>query len=139
MQSIPRRLSHCILEGEPLEQGGEYISVLDFEGRRKDYCCTCWEKIGKKVEGYFWKGRIPPKREKNLHPDQKALELFRSVEDRKLRFLLALYLQRKEQLIRRTKTLYEVPETGEVFDVEPMPISEEEGNLLVQQLNYVDR
>ena len=135
MQSLPRRLSHCVLEGEPFVQGAEYISCLDLEENRKDYCPKCWEKIAKPVEGHFWKGRIPFKKEKVISPDAKALELFRIIEDPKKSFILALYLQRKQQIVRRTQTVYEIPETGEVFNVERVTLTSEEGAALSQELN----
>jgi hypothetical protein len=135
MQSLPRRLSRCILGQEPFEQGMEYLSFLDAEGCRRDYCPSCWEKIAKNGEGHFWKGKIPYKREKVSQPDERALKLFRQHKDLKQRFVLALYLQRKEQLVRRTQTLYEIPETGELFEVEKISLSSEEGERLAKEIN----
>lgn len=135
MTQISRRLSHCILKGEFFERGSEYISYLDADGQRWDYCPHCWEKIEKPKEGHFWKGKIPPKKEKVLHPDEKALQLFRHVEDPKQKYVLALYLQRNQQIVKRTKTLFEVPETGEVFDVARMVLEKEEGERVAKELN----
>lgn len=135
MQLIPRRLSRCVLEGESFEQGAEYISFLDMQGNRQDYCPCCWERIRKPVEGHFWKGKIPLKKEKNFHSDEKALALFRRQTDPKKRFVLALYLQRKQQLVRRTQTLYEIPETGEVFDLEKVTISAAEADTLAHEVD----
>jgi hypothetical protein len=135
MQSLPRRLSRCILGQEPFEQGMEYLSFLDLEGCRRDYCPACWEKIEKKGEGHFWKGKIPYKQKKASQPDENALELFRQHKDPKQRFVLALYLQRRGQLMRRTQTLYEIPETGELFEVEKISLSLEEGERVAKEIH----
>ena len=137
MQQIPRRLSRCVLGNEPFEPGQKYISVLDVEGNRKDYCPLCWEKTHKPKGGHYWQGKLPLKKEKVTHPDMKALELFRSAQDEKLRFVLALYLQRKQQLLRRTRTLYEVPASGEVFDVPPIALTPQEGETLAQVIDQL--
>lgn len=135
MQLIPRRLARCFLEGESFAEGAEYISFLDRQGNRQDYCPFCWERVKKPVEGHFWKGKIPLKKEKSSHPDKKTLELFRRLTDPKKRFVLALYLQRKQQLVRRTQTLYEIPETGEVFDLEKVTISTAEVDTLAHEID----
>jgi len=135
MQTLPRRLSHCILEGEAFDHGMEYISFLDYDGNRRDYCPQCWEKADKPTEGHFWRGKIPYKKEKIYRPDEKAMELFHKASDPKQKFVLALYLQRKQQLIRLTQTLYENPETGEVFSIEKVFLLPEEGESLAQAIN----
>jgi hypothetical protein len=135
MQTLPKRLSHCVLKGEPFEHGQEYVSFLDPEGNRKDYCPQCWEKIDKERNGHFWRGQIPLKKVKERHRDERALELFRQLQEPKKRFALALYLQRKHQLIRRTQTLYEIPESGELFNVEIVLISKEEGEMLAKEID----
>lgn len=137
MPTIPRRLSHCSLGRESFEPGCEYLSFLDYEGNRKDFCLSCWDKMQRPIKGYFWKGVIPKKKEKILHPDHQALILFKTMDHPKLRFLLALYLQRKHQLIRRTETFYEIPTTGEVFNIEKETLSQEEGVILAQQLDHM--
>jgi hypothetical protein len=133
MNSLPKRLAHCILNGELLERGMEYYSFLDAHGNRKDYCSQCWI-IAKKEEGHFWKGKVPFKKEKKGKPDEKTLEIFKQESDPKKKFILAIYLQRKHQLIRRTQTIYEEPENGELFDVAHCSLSTEEGAALVQEL-----
>lgn len=133
MLSLPRRLSHCALKGETFEQGMEYYSFLDSEGMRKDYCVHCWIEANK-GEGHFWIGRVPFKKEKKEKPDERALELLKQESDPKKKFILAIYLHRKHQLMRRTQTLYEEPHTGELFDITPYPLSSEEGATLVQEL-----
>ncbi len=135
MQTLPTRLSRCVLEQEVFNHGMEYVSHLDLDNVRKDYCLKCWEKSEKPVQGHFWKGKIPPKKEKKRLPDEKALDLFRKTEDPRKRFVLALYLQRKRQLVRRTQTLYEIPETGEVFDVEIVLMSSEEGAEIAKEID----
>lgn len=137
MQSIPRRLTRCILGGESFDKGSEYVSFLDAEGNRKDYCPLCWEKITKTSEGHFWKGKIPLKKERLSNPDQRALELFKESCDPKIRFVLALYLQRKQQLVRRTPTLYEIPATGELFNVEKEIPNPEESAALAHTVDQL--
>ena len=135
MYLLPRRLSCCVLRGEHFERGGEYISFLDFDGSRKDYCTRCWEQMEKPKNGHFWRGTVPFKKEKVLPADEKALAFFRQVTDPKQLFVLTLYLLRKQQLVQRTSTLYEIPETGEVFNVEKVFVPLEEGKLLAQEIN----
>ena len=135
MKMISRRLNHCALEGEVFKPGSEYFSYLDIDGNRRDYCPTCWEKMQKPEEGSFWRGKIPPKKEKFLQPDKRALAYFRQLDDLKYRFVLALYLQRKKQLARRTQTVYEIPQTGEVFEVEEISISSEEGARIAEYIH----
>jgi len=135
MKWIPARLKHCILGGEILTYGSEYISHLDLDGKRSDYCLNCWEKIPKPKEGSYWKGKIPLKSEKKQRPDAQALQLFYQLKDPKYRYVLALYLQRKQQLVKRTKTLYEIPETGEVFDIPPIVLSAEESEHIAHSID----
>src|SRR5262245_51555099 len=135
MQSLPHRSSHCVLEGEHFDPGMEYVSLLSSEGHRKDYCLRCWHSVGSTTDGSFWHGKIPDKKDKTPLPDEKALELFRQMNDPKQRFVLALYLQRKQQLVRRTQTLYEIPKTGEIFDIEKVSLTSEEGEALAREID----
>ncbi len=137
MQPIPRRLARCSLQGELFEPGCSYVSVLDGDGNRKDYCLQCWKEISKPVQGHYWKGEIPPKKERQNQPDHNAFELFKSLSDPKIRYVLALYLQRKQQLVRRTQSLYEVQETGEIFDVAPVTLTVQEGESLGQVIEQL--
>ncbi len=132
-EKIPRRSTHCCAGGEPLAPGSEYISVLTSteEGyERADYCLACFEKITHK-SGQFWKGKIPQKVEKRQTPDEKALELFLAEEDPHLLAVLALYLQRRGQIIRRGEEkkmdVYEIPETGEAVAIPKVSLSPEQG------------
>jgi hypothetical protein len=137
MQNIPRRLSRCIVGEEPFHQGSEYVSIIDSKGIRKDFCLQCWEKMDKSSERNFWKGKIPSKKEKCSDYDQKALELFRMVKDPKYLFVLGLYLERKGQIVPRTKTLYEAPETGELFSVEKINLTMEEAEKLAKEIEHM--
>ena len=85
----------------------------------------------------FGKGKIPYKREKINPPDERAFKIFKETSDHKQKFVLALYLQRKDQLVRRTHTLYENPETGELFDVAKVILSAEEGEALIQEIDHM--
>lgn len=136
MHTLPRRLSHCSLKQEPFEQGMEYVSILFSDGTRRDFCVKCWEDDQQKKEGAFWRGVVPIRRKKNATSVQqkqieRAFELFLKSSDPGERSLLALYLVRKRQLIRRTKTLYEREETGELFDVAALTLTQEEQKMLV--------
>ncbi len=134
-EKIKKRLSHCIAGNEPFTPGSEYISLLtstDEGWERADYCLECWEK--NKKPGQFWRGKIPEKKVKKLSPDEKALELFRKTEDQKLLSVLALYLVRRDQAVRRCETYYEIPETGEVIVVPKMNLSPEEGKRVGEEL-----
>lgn len=140
-EKIPRRSTHCVLGGELFTPGTEYMSQLiatENGWQRADYCLTCWEKTPKKKEGAYWRGRIPAKKEKKKTPDERALELFRKEEDPKLLSVLALYLQRRDQIIRRSeekkRLLFEIPETGEIIPVPKMHLSPEEGRKIGEQL-----
>lgn len=137
MHSLPRRLSHCILNAEPFERGGEYVSFLDTQGNRKDYCPACWSQTDRPNEGHYWRGKVPLKKEKAPDPDEKALHLFRHACHPKQKYILALYLLRKQQLVQRTKTLYEIPETGEVFDVEKVALSQEESEHFAEEITLL--
>lgn len=136
-EKIPRRSSRCHLGGEPLTPGTEYFSILiptEMGYERKDYCPTCFEKINKQEGAQYWKGKIPQKIEKRQTPDQKALDLFRKMEDPKLLVVLALYLQRRDQVIKRGELYYEIPETGEVIAVPKISLTPDEGKALGEQL-----
>ncbi len=127
MKKIPNRAKQCSLKGESFEPGSTYLSCLTFkkgEWIREDFCPSCWEESQK--QGANWQGVIPLKKEKKKTPDEQALARFRQLESQpKLRYLLALYLQRKGMLVKRTGHLFEIPETGEVFEVQMAPITEE--------------
>ncbi len=134
---IPRRLTHCIEGGEPFTPGSEYVSLLALTDEgwvRADYCPRCWEKEDREKKGQFWRGKIPLKKEKKLSPDEKALELFRKTEEPKLLSVLALYLHRRDQIVRRGDAFYEIPETGEVIAVPKIHLSPEEGRAAGEQL-----
>lgn len=147
-EKIPRRLSACKMGGEPFQPGSEYLSVLNATGQgweRSDYCVICWEKIKKDIKGHFWRGKIPLKKDKKLSPDEKALGLFIKLDDPKLLSVLALYLQRRGQIMKRGEEkefhYYEVPETGEMISVPKMILSPEEskdaGETLIHLLDDV--
>jgi hypothetical protein len=134
MLNLPRRLSHCVLGKEPLSEGSFYVSFLNIEGERKDYCPKCWESLEKPSEGNFWRGHIPAKKKKTIGPDERAFELFLIETEPKRRLILALYLQRRQQLQRRTQTVFERASTGELFDVPQVSLLECEKNALAQEI-----
>lgn len=136
--NIPRRSSHCAIQKEPFEPGSDYISYL-YEVLRIDFCPTCWEKheeSKKKEGGHFWRGKIPLKKEKPSSSDEKMLTFFRETfaeqKNPKVLYVLALYLQRKKQLMllpsmqQQESLLFELMETGETFSVVPFSLKDEE-------------
>lgn len=136
-EKIPRRSSHCHLGGEPLSPGSQYVTILiitESGCERKDYCAACFERVKKDEGAQYWKGKIPLKHEKRQTPDEKALDLFRRMEDPKLLVVLALYLQRRDQVVKRGELYYEIPETGEVVAVPKIPLTPDEARALGEQL-----
>lgn len=136
-EKIPRRHSHCIVGGEPLLPGSEYVSHListEQGWQRADYCTACWGKIEREISGQFWRGKIPLKKEKKISPDEKALLLFKTTSDPKMLAVLALYLLRREQIVKRGDQLYEIPETGEAVMVSKISLTPEEGREIGKQL-----
>lgn len=132
---LPNRASHCIGAKEPFVSGSEYISYVEFaerETRREDYCPSCWKKVTKE-KGMFWKGKIPIKKEKPLSVDEKALKMLReqcnAQQNEELLYLLALYLERRKQLVKRLdhkgKVTFEIPFSGETFVIAKVPLSQE--------------
>lgn len=151
---IPRRSSCCAVGREPLMPGSDYISYLSFDGAlRRDVCLACWEKIEesqKKREGHFWRGKIPSKMERPDPFDVKALKLFRDTfqaeQNPQVLFVLALYLQRRKQLILLSSTkksqesLFELIETGEVFALKTFHLKEEEMAAILQEImQWIDK
>lgn len=144
-EKIPKRAPRCSVCETPFIAGSIYISALVGE-ERTDFCEACWEKADQSRFEQHWKGKIPHKLEKKLTPDERALELFKSEEDPQLLAVLALYLQRREQVVKRSSTKkvehYEIPETGEVITIDRIILSPEEGRAagekLVERLNAAE-
>lgn len=143
---MPTRSRHCSHRGEPFEPGAEYITVLSEEEVRSDYCLACWDKLkGKKKEGVLWRGRIPEKKERPPTEDEKMFLLFhRLIEEEKsdktLLFVLALYLQRKGQLILRSEIkkegglFFEIPTSGEILSVEIVVVTPSQGEKIIEEI-----
>ncbi len=139
---LPRRAKCCALKEEPFVPGSEYVSSLTSEGERSDYCVHCWKEVEK--EGFYWKGKIPRRKVEPLTHDEKALTYFRSIygekEKQKALFILAQYLERKRQLVKLTDAknpnmlFYELPESGELFSVEPQRIAPEEAEDISEEI-----
>ncbi|MCH9627901.1 MAG: hypothetical protein S4CHLAM2_15490 [Chlamydiales bacterium] len=140
-EKIPRRANQCADGKERFLPGSEYVSLLtstDHGWERTDFCLACWEKANKTREGQYWRGKIPLKIEKRQTPDEKALKLLRTLEEPKLLSVLALYLQRRGQIVRRGEgkgsIYYEIPESGETFALAKITLSPEEGREVGEQL-----
>ncbi|MCH9609266.1 MAG: hypothetical protein S4CHLAM45_14690 [Chlamydiales bacterium] len=129
MPKIPTRARICCKGGERLFPGSHYVSTLvlkEGEWERKDYCLTCFKGEG---EVHTWQGKIPPKEEKKLTPDEEAYARFSLLVEKEQRdemvYLLALYLVRKKMLVKRGPTFYENIESGELFEIKPIQVQED--------------
>lgn len=132
---IPARSSHCHKGKERFERGDDYTTVLreDEDGvwRREDYCRSCCSET-QRGPGISWEGKIASKEHKERVVDKRAIALLRRLwqaDDRNLLYPLALYLQRKGELVqRRELTTYkqcgfELLSTGEIFIIEKSALS----------------
>lgn len=147
---LPRRSAHCSHGNEAFLPDSEYFSflVMNEKGwQREDFCPACWAKVkGKKKlsEGVEWKGKIPRKKEKMATPDERASSLFlelhnsQDLDNQKLAYVLALYLERKKQLAHRgtlkNKLCFENQESGETFAIDRLSLSKEELDRIVTTL-----
>lgn len=145
---VPRRSSQCHQGCESFVPGSEYFSflVLGEQGwQREDYCSDCWREVEekkKKIEGVEWHGKIPKKKTKTISRDEKAHLLFKDTYhekvDEKVTYVLALYLERKKQLQRRTgvknKLCFENPDSGETFLIEKLLLAPEELDQIISKL-----
>jgi len=150
---IPVRAACCSQKKEPFVPNSEMISYIKFhdeEAVREDYCMECWNQVEeekKRAGGSFWRVKISPKKKERIFHDQESLALFRklqgasSSEEQKLLYLLALYLERRKQLVRRplqgtSKAVryYEIVETGELFAVTACTLSPKENALLMAEI-----
>lgn len=145
--TIPRRASHCAGNGELLTPGMDYYSMLcnsEHEGgfHRYDYCPECWKQVDKEGSISSWKSTVPKRKDLLEQPKQRdaralcllkeALEHSEDPQAREEAFILALYLQRRRRLVVRQEitdasgqvsTLYEAPESEEMFCVPKLPLS----------------
>ncbi|MDF2577964.1 MAG: hypothetical protein K0S74_1448 [Chlamydiales bacterium] len=130
---IPTRSSACYQCKQAFDAGNDYFSLLvpqDEGYDRKDLCMTCWPQLGPQPAGSYWKGIIPAKKskEKTLSKDQKALQLLKTQMQQEgidpcLPFFIALYLERRKQIVWRRELspkqqivrYYEIAETGEML------------------------
>jgi hypothetical protein len=149
---IPTRAKECFSGSEPLLPGEEIVSVLLplKEGyERRDYCLACWEREAKEffTATPHWRLLIAEKEKKAIRQttsDERALEILRakivdtSEEAQKLAYVTALYLERRERLIKRQERrgifFFEIPETQEVVTIERHPLSPEELQQIEEQL-----
>lgn len=160
---IPRRAHFCASQKEPFLENAEMISVLIpiSEGyERRDYCLACFENdfsTLEQLEGLiYWKTVLSSKKAtgKQYTRDERAIELLReSLGDKDqsvLCYVLALYLERRNQLVKRQEkrskvdplVFYEVIDTGEVLVVKKIELSRIEFDkvqeLLISKLNNED-
>jgi hypothetical protein len=147
---LPKRSNACADCNRAFDFNGEYISYLPEEGWiRKDYCLFCWEKIATAKSGVYWKAHMLQKSQKKIPIDEKAFLLFKELildnGDAKKSFVLALYLERRKQMIRRaenkktSKIYYEIPQTGEVVEIHSLLLSYKEGQTLLNELKETFR
>ena len=164
--SISRRAHKCIQDETPLISGMEVASLLerqeDGQWTRADYCPSCWTKIEEKLEGLLkdalqhrchWKSVIPEK------VKQQGKQSFAGFYDKLLQCLkekaaaaspfeqqtaqlLACYLERKRQLVRRrelkdeknSRDFFEICATGEIVAVTKANLVGAESGHLEQEL-----
>jgi hypothetical protein len=154
---IPKRSACCSKNGEPLQQGASYHSVLlkgDKEGDylRHDYCETCWNQMESR-HGSSWKSVIPIAKAASELPkqrDERALFLLKETLRDLERpgavaeaFVLALYLARRRRIVLRQEmpregklplSVYEVTETEEMIGVPKIVLAELDVEKVQQEL-----
>lgn len=137
---VPRRSTKCVECNSAFESYTTYLA-FDEESEtwlRYDYCCPCWEQVKAGKEGCVWTGRLPPKTAPT--PDEEALRLLREESDVKIRFVLALYLERTKGLCKRTELtkgdslFFEVPHTGDVLEITPCLVTPAESAEITREL-----
>lgn len=126
---VPTRSSKCLNCETPIKGGSRYLSVLVDEERR-DYCSDCGPE--QTLEGHHWWGEIPVVKKEDVPLNEQLLENLRLLAEKKspLAYLLAQYLVRQEMLVKRGKTHFEVPKTGETFALKSAVVAEEEATEL---------
>jgi len=135
---VPRRSTKCVECKTTLEA---YTTYLAFDEEsdgwlRYDYCKACWE-AGKK-QGCTWTGTVPPPAQPT--PDDEALHLLLQESDPKVRFVLALYLERTKALAKRPELqkkdhlFYEIPHSGEIVEIVPCVVTPQEGEEITREL-----
>lgn len=154
-QIIPKRNSSCCLDQQKFVGGIKIYSILctkKEEWQRIDYCEHCWTNNKAQLlqqAVVFWESLYPLKEKKKEHPDNNALDLFKELaffEDQETlykRFMLALYLERKNQIVLRYKNLkmnifsYEIYESGEIYDVKAVFSVENSMKIHAELMQYL--
>ena len=132
---IPKRSLQCSEGKETLSPGDEIFSVLlpvadTYE--RRDFCRACWEKKGEELSAFpHWKGFVPDKVKAEKRPqsrDEQALDLLlqtlpqKDGEAKGLAYVLALYLERTGQLMKRHEKkgvcFFEIVDRAEVLRID---------------------
>lgn len=131
---IPKRTLSCQHCRNVFKSEQTYYSALIEDANesaiRFDYCEECWTSSQPQERTVSWKGKIPAslaRKENDQARLEKALELFRgyahsaSEQEMGQEFILALYLERKKQVVLRKdmagQLLYEVLENGEMISI----------------------
>ncbi|MCB1181437.1 MAG: hypothetical protein KDK55_05410 [Chlamydiia bacterium] len=142
---LPGRSNCCHVDQIPFNEGDEIVSFLDDELNRIDCCKDCWGKKTNKGK-IFWKWIIPKKKTKIPPPDFQALEYFKNyceeedLSSLKKRFILAMYLERKKQMVlrkkdKKTHTLYfEILSSGQISVVKEVAIFPQEADEILSEL-----
>lgn len=147
---IPRRAKICTLSAEHFVPGSLYFTRLiplkEGEYERQDYSASSWEKVKDDLQdAIIWKGEVPKKTalEKKTDKLEKGLEALRtalegeSLEEQKEALLMALFLQRRKNLIARgeikkkgvVKLLFEVLDTEEMLAVSKVTLNSDDSRL----------
>lgn len=162
---IPRRSDVCSAHLGPFVEGEEITSLLFPKGERyerKDICSSCAAEAlkceGDSKDYIYWKSLLLRKESgKKFTKDEKAIELLKekvsvltsdsSREELGFVYVLALYLERRKQLIKmqtsrksRIEAVYESVDNGETFLFQKINLSTEEyaslQEALISQLSF---
>jgi hypothetical protein len=153
---LPKRKLSCRTCARAFEKGEELVSVLreaEEEGKylRDDLCHSCWEKQSLEPAQSpwlsVWRTRIPDeihtsKKEMAQALQERALDLLHHYLEEPpqitLAYLLALYLERRKQLLRikrlkeghdHKSLLFEVRSSGEMIEVPRLEVINERERL----------
>lgn len=143
-QSLPGQFQGQF-QGQPpgkLQEEEEFCYSHCEDGKRRDYCTSCWDKDFKNNFAahstlYFWKTRLPKKNATKapMRKELRALEYLKEIigceSKEEEQFFLSLFLMRKKMLFfrkeieeeGRTYQLFEAVTTGELLPIRKLPLS----------------
>jgi hypothetical protein len=151
---IPRKSSHCCLQGERFEPGMEMYSLLLEEESeklsRRDYCSVCWNEGRKESDGSrtYWKSVIERKKnEKDLSRIERGVSILRELlkqpdPNESELYVLCLFLARARQVALRQEykkegisyQMYEIIRYEEFLTVKVISLSDVEIEIIQKSL-----